>query len=487
MRASLASAVRRLRPLLWRGRRVLALLAVAAVGAGAAGIALARGALPDPRAWARARGVSSLEDVARVASTVHARVERVFLPGALTPLHAGLPAAARCDACHDLAAPVPDRKCLACHPGLESRPTASAPAPPPGAPAHAGFVGACRACHGDHKQALIDLDPVAWNHARARFPLDGAHARARCEACHERPARDLPGVTRWQFQDLAWGRCTDCHEDPHGRAFEPTGCAECHRTGGWTGDEVRFDHATSAYPLRGAHGGVACAACHAKGSDGAPAAALGRAVLRGLEAKDCASCHTDPHRGSLAPRRCDACHDPGAKAWSGEALVFDHARDAGFALDATHAPLDCASCHVTGKVFAPLPTDCAGCHVAEAAALRGALPGQPPAPPDPHAGLVDCAACHRPEDRRPPAATFADRCAGCHTARYGELFVAREARVAGLEARARAASAALPAADREAALAPGAALRRQRHHAYTPAARALEAWVRGLETQGGGR
>jgi hypothetical protein len=554
-----------LRAQAWRQRRALGLVGVAAAVVTGAAVSIARGALPDPRRV-------SLADVALVASRARAGVHRAMLPAPLAPLHGADPATGDCAACHDLSARVPDAKCLACHEGVVTN-------APPGAPArassvHASFQGRCRDCHVDHRDHLVDLDREEFNHARASFPLEGEHARARCEACHEAPSRVAADLTRMRFQGVAHEACTDCHVDPHGGAFaqgaRPAGCTSCHDPHGWTGEALRFDHrasgfalegahaaaaceachrtspqglpiaargaSTSAAPgaplplgharlrgtpttcaachadphrgtlapttcdachrttsftgedlrfdhdrdasfgLRGAHATLDCAACHSKGHDGATAASLGQAVLRGLEATDCAACHQDPHRGALAPKRCDACHDQGATAWKGDALRFDHGRDARFALDATHAPLDCKACHET-TVFRPLETSCAGCHTVEARALAGQLPGRAAASPDPHAGLVDCERCHLPTDRDPAPATFAARCAGCHTPRYGELFLAREQRLEQLLVRGRTALDARPGASdaaRAAARAELEAFVRQGHHAFTPAARALE-------------
>jgi hypothetical protein len=556
------------RVLAWRLRRVLALAGVAAVAVTAVTVSIARGALPDPRRV-------TVKDVALVASRARAGVHRAMLPAPLAPLHGADPATADCNACHDVTARVPDAKCMACHEGIVTN-------APPGAAArassvHASFEGRCRDCHADHRDHLVDLDREGFNHARARFPLEGEHARARCEACHEAPAQVGAGPSRTQvaadlprmkFQGVAHGSCTDCHVDPHGGAFaagdRAQGCTSCHDSHGWKGDALRFDHGASRFPLegaharadceachrstpeglpvaqrgpptssapgaslgharlrgtptacaachldphqgtlapkqcdachrtttwkgddvrfdhdrdatfalRGAHAALDCARCHDRGHDGAPAASLGRAVLRGVGATDCNACHQDPHQGGLAPKRCDTCHDAGATAWKGAALTFDHGRDARFALDATHAPLDCKACHET-KAFRPLETSCAGCHTTEARALEGALPGLAgAASPDPHAGLVDCERCHLPTDRDPQPATFAARCAACHTPRYGELFLAREQRLGELLARGRAAVAARGgSAAEQAAL---DAFVRQGHHAFAPAARALE-------------
>lgn len=319
-------------------------------------------------------------DPGRLLALGRAALDRAVLPGPLHPLHAAEPDAASCAACHELTHQVPDARCLACHQEVQSA-----------GRVHAGFQGACRDCHADHRATLIELDRTAFNHARARFPLRGAHAETRCEACHEQPARRGTG-TRMRWQDLPHATCDACHRDPHG--------------------------------------------------------------------------------ATLAPAACTACHQE--RAWSGDALRFDHAR--AFALDPTHAPLACASCHAAAPVFPALPRDCAGCHAVESAALAGRLPGGVTGPADAHAGLVGCADCHAPGDGPAPAPSLlAARCASCHTPHHAALLLERLRRADEVAAACRRLILLRPAAERAPLEARLAALRAQTPHDHPVGLRALEA------------
>jgi hypothetical protein len=84
----------------------------------------------------------------------------------------------------------------------------------------------------------------------------------------------------------------------------------------------------------------------------------------------CAGCHADPHGGQfvkLDGGSCDRCHTMNAFKPAGR---FDHARDAGFALEGAHARVACAACHrqtIAGRPGAPLEyskvsPSCESCH-----------------------------------------------------------------------------------------------------------------------------
>uniref|UniRef100_A0A832I8V6 Cytochrome c7-like domain-containing protein n=1 Tax=Eiseniibacteriota bacterium TaxID=2212470 RepID=A0A832I8V6_UNCEI len=118
--------------------------------------------------------------------------------------------------------------CSGCHEGLRAAPAASSRA---GAPVRAlGFEvvkracadchrsphggqfaarrdrGACDGCHGT--DAFVPAS--RFDHARdAAFRLEGAHARARCSACHA-AARDASGEARVVYRPLPT-RCRGCH------------------------------------------------------------------------------------------------------------------------------------------------------------------------------------------------------------------------------------------------------------------------------------
>ncbi len=239
-----------------------------------------------------------------------------------------------CEACHGGQAPNQFRltptDCVVCHRQdfLAAK-----------TPAHPAQPTDCRQCHGAF--------PATWRtasfHHPDRFPLTGAHAALACEECHRGPA----GTTSPE--------CLACHQadyngtrDPnHRQAGLPTACANCHTTASWTTDV--FDHATTGFPLDGAHRTVSCGECHKNGYAGT--------------ARDCYSCHqadynatTDPnHRSAGLPTACQQCHT--TASWgSGN---FDHA-STGFPLTGAHASAACASCHQSG--YAGTPTECVACH-----------------------------------------------------------------------------------------------------------------------------
>lgn len=298
-------------------------------------------------------------------------------------------ATAACEACHPLRAR-PDEL------GRSSTAVASVTSGDPQACAschsdvHAGYFDArdgakadCASCHTPHG---FDVPKEQFDHAsRTRFALTGAHARAACETCHTGLTppdalgtrfRALVGRGKGSFDD-----CRTCHADPHGGAFDRasgrTSCAECHTTESFDDARHSFDHgARTGFALDGAHSAVACQACHA------PLAAPltnGRAFARAAGTR-CADCHADPHVGQFARDGATSCARCHTTASTFEALTFDHARDSRFALDATHAKLDCAACHVPASLpdgtravrYKPLGTTCGDCHDP-----RGAREGLP--------------------------------------------------------------------------------------------------------------
>jgi hypothetical protein len=76
---------------------------------------------------------------------------------------------------------------------------------------------------------------------------------------------------------------------------------------------------------------------------------------------------------------CEQCHSP--EGWSPlrKPLPFDHGRETGFPLIASHRGTSCIGCHQDLR-FAHVPTACADCH------------------PDVHRGVqgADCSRCHSP-------------------------------------------------------------------------------------------
>jgi hypothetical protein len=334
--------------------------------------------------------------------------------------------------------------CARCHRSEpEPAPPAAAPGqtPPVSRAAFVRFKGlpfqACTECHKDPHQGRLGTacagchTPADWRrvsgavrerafHDRTRYPLRGAHAAVRCDACH---GPSVGGKAR--FRGLAFARCTDCHADAHGGQLDTLAaalrvpasapqrtCDACHGLDAWI--PARFeadDHERLTYRLEGAHRAVACALCHPKDANReAAVAARVRAELRRRNrpvkaslarfdvpnAGDCRSCHRDPHAGQLDARLarggCAACH----VVESFRRVRFDHAKDSRFPLTGKHEKAACGACHrrdAAGVVrYRPLDTACAACHG------------------DPHAGQLavkgkgtDCARCHETAGWKAPA------------------------------------------------------------------------------------
>ncbi len=254
----------------------------------------------------------------------HARDAGYPLDGKHAPL------AAKCDACHKTRSFLAvSTSCASCH-----------------TDSHKGTLGTkCETCHST--KIAFKEGRQGFDHAKAAFPLDGAHQKVACESCHKNQ----------QFKGLAFARCDSCHRDPH-TPKQAESCATCHTATSWR--TRRFDHERTAFALKGQHQTTACVACHVK-----PA-------LQVTPRHDtCAACHQDPHAGRFK-QDCASCHNE----QSFTKAPFDHATTL-FPLTGKHAPATCAACHKnltrvaarTGR-SAPTPTvdfgglkrDCASCH-----------------------------------------------------------------------------------------------------------------------------
>jgi len=208
----------------------------------------------------------------------------------------------------------------------------------------AGFSRECTTCHN-----TSSWQGAAFDHARTRFPLTGAHTAVMCASCHMNDR--FAGTPQ---------TCVSCHATAfaqtvnpnHTAAGFPQDCTLCHATSTWR--PASFDHARTRFPLTGAHTSVMCATCHASGQFAA------------LDTS-CVSCHsnqfnatTSPnHMAAAFPRDCQVCHS--TTQWRG--ATFDHSRTR-FALTGKHTTVMCANCHVGGR-YAGTPMDCFSCHSKE--------------------------------------------------------------------------------------------------------------------------
>lgn len=304
-------------------------------------------------------------------------------PGPLAKSHAQLEGALRCVNCHGGGGKEQmTALCLQCHKEIawlqQQNRGYHAPSRLP--------QQRCASCHPDHAGrdfALIswpDKDPERFDHALAGWGLDGRHRTIKCADCHKAAFRTGPaaGLSPQPAAAPGWigleATCTSCHTDVHRRSLGQN-CLSCHDTEHWS-PAPKFDHAKSDYPLTGKHRDVRCASCHK------PVAGDTVPVFKPVAHRDCASCHTDPHRGRFTGP-CGSCHVTGGFNVIDKGN-FDHDRTR-YPLRGEHVSVSCAKCHDAPGLRGKNPpfATCTACHA------------------DPHAGtatlagaVVDCAACH---------------------------------------------------------------------------------------------
>jgi hypothetical protein len=275
-----------------------------------------------------------------------------------------------CDSCHRGQAPSEYQRtptdCGTCH----SRAYASAQSPNH---VQAGFGRTCEECHPPTAQTWYQ---TTFRHP-GTYPLLGAHASARCGACHTTAYQGTP-------RD-----CVACHRSDYNATTNPnhrsagfsTACDSCHGFDAWS--PARFtDHSRTRFPLTGAHAQVDCARCHVNGRfSGTPI--------------DCYACHRQNYQGTTSPNHvaggfpttCESCHS--TTAWRPASSV-DHNKTR-FPLTGAHQSVDCARCHVNGR-FSGTPTDCLSCHQKDYAGASNPS----------HAGFpTTCQTCHNTSAWRP--------------------------------------------------------------------------------------
>jgi hypothetical protein len=345
---------------------------------------------------------------------------QLFAPGKLSRAHASLEGLSSCGRCHAPEAGKMAPRCLTCHTEIAAT-----------LEQKAGFHGLmapilsadCQRCHADHRGR--DFDMIDWqgarkdfDHQRAGWPLAGKHAAVACTTCHEARRVTSPEIQsmlraqrgRETFLGL-WKRCDTCHQDEH-RDQVVHECQRCHDERSWK-PAPRFDHAATAFPLRGKHAGVACAGCHATlhDNDPAPPAFPARRAatylrLSPIDHGTCAACHADPHAGTLGAA-CASCHNE--QRWRPFALPDRTPREfherTRFPLEGAHASVGCRSCHGpfdrhhSAKYKGLAFKSCGDCHadghVGQLASSGDAKKGS---------GLTarDCNACHTQDAFVPP-------------------------------------------------------------------------------------
>jgi hypothetical protein len=371
-------------------------------------------------------------------------------PGALARPHRALEGATQCVKCHGLRREPMNRLCLDCHKevawlieqarGLHTAANVRS--------------RTCASCHPDHAGAAFAL--IEWSegsaerfdHKRAGWALEGAHATEQCESCHATKYRTATSATLSPRKATAgWlgleTTCASCHrdDDVHRQSLG-TLCGNCHTAAKWD-DASKFDHDASRYPLTGKHVEVGCDECHLSPRLPITPDADGKrhALFRPLPFRECSSCHTDVHGGKLGPR-CASCHVT-ERFSAVDRRDFDHSRTK-YPLRGAHASVSCAACHGNGmRKPTPAFDTCASCHAdphrfesgTSAARSGGATPAATPGanaaddwPPAVNT-TGDCASCHRVEGFTPSTFTVARhaqtryalegkhvvvRCASCH-------------------------------------------------------------------------
>jgi hypothetical protein len=214
-------------------------------------------------------------------------------------------------------------------------------------PSHvqAAFPTACQQCH-----TTASWGTATFNHSTTGFALTGAHTTLACQQCHVNGNYNLSSAN---------AACYSCHQTDftgttnpgHVAAAFPTDCSICHSTVNWTG--ATFNHATTGFPLTGAHTTLACQQCHVNNNYSLSSANAA-----------CYSCHQADFTGTTNPAHvpagfptdCSVCHT--TASWAG--ATFNH-NNTPFPLTGAHVTVACTSCHIN-NVFAGTPTDCYSCH-----------------------------------------------------------------------------------------------------------------------------
>ncbi len=230
----------------------------------------------------------------------------------------------------------------------------------------AGLPQQCEVCH-----STSAWQPAKFDHSKTGFPLTGAHVSVLCAQCHANGNYNLAVTT-----------CVSCHlkdfqgtNNPnHTTAGFPQQCEICHTTSNW--NATSFNHATTGWPLTGAHSGLQCSQCHTNGNYN-----LTSTACVGCHLNDFKATNNPNHVSSGFPQQCEVCHS--TAAWS--PASFNH-NNTSFPLTGAHTSVACASCHVNNN-YSTVPTDCFSCHKTDYQATNN--------PNHVSAGFpTTCATCH---------------------------------------------------------------------------------------------
>ncbi|RZA22538.1 MAG: hypothetical protein EOP10_15175 [Proteobacteria bacterium] len=225
----------------------------------------------------------------------------------------------------------------------------------------------CASCHTPAGFEKIS----EFNHDQTDFKITGAHKKFEktCVDCHK-PSKDIVLATKppkrgkqFIFPGEQRGYCENCHVNEHKTMFDPKfatqPCTSCHTTAAFTPRKV-FDHDATSFELKAKHLKVKCAACHTPTSEkftGGSKGPKGKYDFPEMKVKDCATCHTDPHKGANGPK-CSSCHtENGWKSVNGGDFHKN------MELVGVHLLTDCKSCHSAGRILRGTSQECSACHI----------------------------------------------------------------------------------------------------------------------------
>ena len=283
----------------------------------------------------------------------------------------------------------------------------------------------CTGCHTDvhrgelgadspvpHAAELLDRSIMVRGHQLTRFPLTGSHTSRLRSLSHAGGAgqphvREHPG----RLRAMSRPRPTGKPKIPITRraASRPIRF-ECHTTATWPG--ARFNHASTRFPLTGAHRAVSCARLVANAIYGAPPrpalAATGLITrapqVRGIGRRIPHRLHGVPHDRRVAP------------------ASFDHAAT-DFPLTGAHRGVSCGQCHGDGIYpgsRSPVPPATSPRMTAPPIRITGPRASRSPAPtvlPRRPPGTALASITTRPSSRSTRAAHRGQwtSCTSCHT------------------------------------------------------------------------
>jgi len=228
-----------------------------------------------------------------------------------------------------------------------------------------GLNPACLTCHIDYHQQTLGTTcadchgaegfkpAVKFNHARAKYQLEGQHKTVACDKCHKVTLKN--GKKFQEFAGIQFATCTNCHTDPHHNQFGQT-CTQCHNVESFhvlNGNQT-FDHSKTRFRLEDKHKQVACKKCH-----------INR-VTDPVRHDKCMDCHKDFHEGQFLVRdlkpECSKCHT--TKGFTETSFTFELHNNGPFRLEGGHVTAKCAGCHKKKDKwsFRNIGKVCVDCH-----------------------------------------------------------------------------------------------------------------------------